>query len=47
MFRHYNPLISELYEYYIRCVHKFRDLLLKTNNKLFMVFILIIMILII
>ena len=38
MFRHYNPLILEYYDYYIRCVNRFRELLNNTNNKLFMVF---------
>jgi len=37
MFNHYNPLINEYYEYYIRCVNRFRELLLNTNNKLFLI----------
>jgi len=35
MFQHYNPLIIQNYEYYIRCVNRFRELLLNPHNKLF------------
>ena len=36
MFYHHNPLMNEKhYEYYVRCVNRFQDLLKKTESKLF------------
>jgi hypothetical protein len=36
MFNHYNPLINEAhYDYYVRCVDRFKDLLKKKEHKLF------------
>lgn len=37
MFNHYNPLNNEYYEYYVRCVNRFRDLLLSSKNKIFII----------
>jgi hypothetical protein len=36
MFYHHNPLMNEKhYEYYVRCVQRFQDLLKNTDSKLF------------
>lgn len=36
MFRHHNPLINiEHYNYYVKCVNRFKDLLQKQEHKLF------------
>jgi hypothetical protein len=40
MFYHHNPLINEKhYDYYVRCVNRFQDLLKKTDHKLFIMMI--------
>jgi hypothetical protein len=38
MFRHYNPINEEHYNYYIRCVNRFRELLMSEETKLFIIF---------
>lgn len=38
MFNHRNPLINDHYDYYIRCVNRFKMLLGNKNNKLFIYF---------
>jgi hypothetical protein len=38
MFNHRNPLIKDHYDYYIRCVNRFKILLSNKNNKLFIYF---------
>jgi hypothetical protein len=35
MFRHHNPIIEEDYNYFVRCIERFRDLLKSKENKLF------------
>lgn len=37
MFNHYNPLIQKNYEYYIRCVNRFKHLLSRPQHKLFII----------
>jgi hypothetical protein len=38
MFNHHNPLNEKDYDYYIRCVDRFKKLLSKPDKKLFILF---------